>query len=145
MHCILVWDHRSLFVHKRISIYSYCEDSLTNKGLSNSCKQHAGCHLLYENHHPQHPRIKSSSPYTDMGSGRILQTEISWAKMGIKARISNYIQVKQWDVITHLWPNFHDGLTKPPLKLWHGWVITSQRRKAWLQLLFHVNIPVDLC
>ena len=30
-----------------------------------------------------------------------------------------------YDVFTHPCPNFNSSLAKPPLKLWHGWVITS--------------------
>ena len=40
--------------------------------------------------------------------------------------LSNYIRVKQWDIITHPCPNFNGGLVKPPLKLGHGWLITSR-------------------
>ena len=43
----------------------------------------------------------------------------------IRAWISNYIHIKQWDVIIHPCPNFDNDLTKPPLKLRHGWVVTS--------------------
>ena len=30
-----------------------------------------------------------------------------------------------WDVITHPCINFNGSLAKPPLKLGHGWVITT--------------------
>ena len=30
-----------------------------------------------------------------------------------------------WDVITHPWPNFNGGLSKPLLKLEYEWVIIS--------------------
>ena len=43
-------------------------------------------------------------------------------------------QNKQWDVITHPYSNFNGGLNKPPLKLEHGWVITSHL-KQWMWLL----------
>ena len=50
----------------------------------------------------------------------------------IKAWISNYSHLKQWDVITHPCPNF-------TLKLGHRWVITSH---TMLLLLIHVLILV---
>ena len=48
------------------------------------------------------------------------------AIFGIKAWISNYIHVKQWDVITCPWYNFNSSFSKPLLTWCHGWVITSQ-------------------
>ena len=44
-------------------------------------------------------------------------TEISQTR--IDFYISHNIIVIKWDVITH-WPNFIDGLAKPPLKLGDG-------------------------
>ena len=38
---------------------------------------------------------------------------------------SNYIHKKQWDLIIHPLPYLSGGFVKPPLKLGHGWVITS--------------------
>ena len=35
-----------------------------------------------------------------------VSTEISWTSIGIRTGISNYLQAKQWDIITHPWPNF---------------------------------------
>ena len=40
--------------------------------------------------------------------------------------ISNYIQTTQWDVISHPYSDYKSGLTKPPLKLGRGWIITSK-------------------
>ena len=37
-----------------------------------------------------------------------------------------------WDVITHPYHNFVGGITKPLLKLWHGWVIVS---KVWVDVI----------
>ena len=45
-------------------------------------------------------------------------------KLGIGAWISDYIHIKQCDVITDPCPNFKGGLIKPTLKLGHRWVIT---------------------
>ena len=42
-----------------------------------------------------------------------------------------------WDAITHPCPNFDGGLAKPPLKLGHGWVITSTVLLAWT----HLSVP----
>ena len=54
--------------------------------------------------------------------------KIDYTNVRIRRWISNYIHVKQWDVITHPCPNFNGGLIKPLLKLGHGWVITSQMK-----------------
>ena len=43
------------------------------------------------------------------------------------AWISNFIDIKVWDVITHLCPNVKGGLIKPPLKLGRGWVNYSHK------------------
>ena len=50
----------------------------------------------------------------------------------IMAPISNYIHVKEWDVITHPYPNinFNGSLVKLPFKSGHGWVITPI--KTWM-------------
>ena len=55
----------------------------------------------------------------------ILLTIIRSTSIGIMAWISNYIHFKQWDVMTHTWPNFNSSLVGHLYKLWHGWVITS--------------------
>ena len=57
----------------------------------------------------------------------------------VKAWINEYINVKQWDVITLQYPNFNDGLTKPPLRLGQWWVITSHCF-TWMWLLTHVHV-----
>ena len=44
----------------------------------------------------------------------------------IKSWICNNLTDLMWDIITHPRPNFNGGLVKPPLKLGHGWVITSR-------------------
>ena len=44
---------------------------------------------------------------------------------GFGAWMNNCIHLKQWHTITHTFPNFKDASVKPPLKLWHGWIITS--------------------
>ena len=40
--------------------------------------------------------------------------------------ISDYTHGYLCAVIIHSWPNYKAGLTKPPVKLRHGWVITSR-------------------
>ena len=35
---------------------------------------------------------------------------------------------QKWDAIPHPCLNFNGGLAKPPLKLGHGWAITSQTK-----------------
>ena len=57
----------------------------------------------------------------------------------IKAWISNYIPSFVWDVITHPCPNFNGSLAKLPLKLGHGWVITSHTF-IWMSLHIHALI-----
>ena len=47
---------------------------------------------------------------------------------GFLAWICNCIHIKLWDIITHPCPYFNGGLIKPPLKLAHGWVISSHVR-----------------
>ena len=42
--------------------------------------------------------------------------------------ISIYTHNFMWNVITHPCPTFNGGFTKPPLKLGHGWVITSHMK-----------------
>ena len=41
--------------------------------------------------------------------------------------VSNYIDAKEWGLITHSCINFNSGIVKPPLQLGHGWAITSHR------------------
>ena len=53
----------------------------------------------------------------------------------------NNIHTFLWDVITHPCPNFNGSLVKLPLKLGHGWVITSHI-KLWMLLCIHVLISV---
>ena len=48
-----------------------------------------------------------------------------WRLPKMREWISNYNNVFVWDVITPPCPNFNGSLAKLPLKLWHGWVITS--------------------
>ena len=43
--------------------------------------------------------------------------QISLTSILIRAWTSNYIQVKQWDIISHALPNFSGGLVKLALKL----------------------------
>ena len=43
----------------------------------------------------------------------------------IKTWISNNIRRDLWDVITHPCLNFNGGFAEPPLKLGHGWEVTS--------------------
>ena len=54
---------------------------------------------------------------------------------------SHYSHIRQWDVITHPCHNFNGGLTKPPLKLGHGWVITSQMNQlVWLLIYALISV-----
>ena len=57
--------------------------------------------------------------------GPLSLTEISQISTGIGKWSNNQIHVKQWDAKTHSYHKFHGGLVKSPLKLQHGWVITS--------------------
>ena len=62
--------------------------------------------------------------------------------IGTRPWISNYIIIRGeggGGAITHPWLNFSGGLIKLPLKLKHGWVITTYK-KVWL--LMHVLISV---
>ena len=56
--------------------------------------------------------------------GTCLLTKFSW-KIEMKACISNYTHVNQWDDVTHPCPNYNHGLHKSPLKLGDGGVITA--------------------
>ena len=47
--------------------------------------------------------------------------------------MSQSYRIKLWDALCHPCPNFNGGLIKPPLKLGHGWVITSHM-KQWMLL-----------
>ena len=43
-------------------------------------------------------------------------TEITWISMKIMLWMSNYIHIKQCDVVTHPCPNFKGALAKPALR-----------------------------
>ena len=45
------------------------------------------------------------------------------------------------DEITHWWPDFNNGWTKPPVKLGHGWVIILLCF-TWMWLLIHILLPM---
>ena len=52
---------------------------------------------------------------------------------GSRHRIINCIHLKRWHVILRICPKFNCSLVKPPLKLGHRWVISSDRKEcAWL-------------
>ena len=53
-----------------------------------------------------------------------------------------YIHSFIWDVITNPCRNFNGGLTKPPLKLGHGSVITHCF--TWMKLRIHVMIAMQI-
>ena len=55
---------------------------------------------------------------------------------GIRLWISHQINWFVWDIITHPWLNFNGGLSKPPLKLRHGWIIISHCF-TWMKLATH--------
>ena len=59
--------------------------------------------------------------YTVKSTTRVSFTNTGWFKTstGIKAWISIYIHIKQWDVITHPWPNFNSD----------EWVITPHTKQ----------------
>ena len=60
--------------------------------------------------------------------GPLLLTYINQTSIRIRICISNYIHINQWDIITHLYPNFNLKEYRDiqhVMKLWHGWVITS--------------------
>ena len=42
--------------------------------------------------------------------------------MGIKASISDYRQICQWDLITYAWTNVNYILAKPQMKLGRGMI-----------------------
>ena len=46
-----------------------------------------------------------------------------------------------WDIITHPCLDFNSGLTKPSLKIGHGWVISSHCF-TWMWLLIHAQIAM---
>ena len=48
-----------------------------------------------------------------------------------------------WEVINPVEPNPTSGLTKPQLKSWHQWVITSHRF-AWIPLFIHALIWIKI-
>ena len=48
----------------------------------------------------------------------------------ITAWISSYLHVKHLDVIPHLGTNTKDDFLIPPLKLGHGWVITTHKNNG---------------
>ena len=52
--------------------------------------------------------------------GPLLLTNTGQISITLRVWISNYI-----NTITHSRHNFNGGLDKPPLKLGHGWVMTS--------------------
>ena len=57
--------------------------------------------------------LVSRTPFTNMD------------RLEMRIWISNYTRYFTRDIITHSCLNFNDGLTKPSLKLGHGWLITS--------------------
>ena len=67
-----------------------------------------------------------------------------------KVRATNYIPRSLWDIITPRCRNFNGVLTKPPFKLWRGWVITScnannNKWPSWCPIRgCHVDIAFDL-
>ena len=61
--------------------------------------------------------LKLSQLELDICLGPWLLTEISYASTGVRAWMSKYIHIKQWDVITDPCPNFNGSLVKLPLKL----------------------------
>ena len=62
------------------------------------------------------------------GTGVYLLTEISYSIISIKTHVSNYIHVKQLDMITLQCYNYKHGLIKPPLNLWHEWVMIFHKK-----------------
>ena len=66
---------------------------------------------------------------------RELLMPIALGTCRIRTWICNHIHVKQRNVVTHLYPDFNDGLIKPPLKLGYGWMITCNK-KQWCGYLF---------
>ena len=96
------------------------------------------CWMVLDLHHRRVDRIKlivlqviTSFHWIVTGT---MAFHVQW-KFG--AWISDYIHSFQWDVITHPCSNFNGGLAKPPLKLGHGWVITSHRNYCvWLLIHF---------
>ena len=61
----------------------------------------------------------------DQYYGHLFSREIISTNIKMRAWMSNSMHVKQWNVITHPCQNLNGGLVKLPLKLGHGWVITS--------------------
>ena len=60
----------------------------------------------------------------------ILATSQILTRISIRTWISNYIHVKQSDVITHPYPNFNSNLAKLLLKLGHEWVIIAHTKQC---------------
>ena len=55
----------------------------------------------------------------------ILLGDIALAKIAIKARISKYIYVKQWELVLLPCPSFNGDLVKPQLEFVHTSMIES--------------------
>ena len=63
-------------------------------------------------------------------NGSFLLTKNRQKGFGDKAWKSNYLHIKQWNVITYLCSNVNDGSVKEiknPLKSWDGRVITDYK------------------
>ena len=71
----------------------------------------------------------------------IFNTCISLGLNTIRTWISNHIHYFIRHVLTHQCPYFNDGLTRPTLKLWHGWIVTYHCF-TFMQLLIHAIIPI---
>ena len=54
-----------------------------------------------------------------------------------------YMNLKSCDVITRSIPNIYGDLAKPPSKLWHGWLITSLKAIAYIDLSVPTLIIFD--
>ena len=67
-----------------------------------------------------------------------------WPPQG-RICISDYMHTFMLDIISHPYRNSNGCLAKPPLKLWHGWIIVSHLRRS-MQLLInniisnHINM-----
>ena len=59
--------------------------------------------------------------------------------IGISTRISNYIHIKQWYIITHPCSTFYGDLVKPSLPLGHVCFVTTHVRQ-WVWLFMHTLI-----
>ena len=62
--------------------------------------------------------------YLNCTRGLLSWTDKNITSAGYMSWVSNYIQMKLWDVVTYTCPNFSRGLSKLLFKLEQGWVIT---------------------